>query len=768
MKGLKNKFSTITTWHLVLLMLCALLNTQPSQAIESVCAEVKIEIKQELTLERQGFDAHMRINNGLDSQPLDNVSISVNFFDDLGNPVLASSDPNNTDAKFFIRIDTLDGITDVDGFGQVQPQTSADIHWLIIPAPGAGGQLSSGTLYLVGATLSYTLGGEETVMEVSPDSITVKPMPLLTLDYFLTEEVYADDAFTPEIEPAEPFTLGVRVSNNGNGLATDVKIESAQPKIIENEQGLLIGFEIIGSTVNEQPSTPSLLVNLGDILPNEATVGRWIMETSLSGKFTEFSAEFAHADELGGELTSLLDATNAHILIRDVLVDLPGRDNIRDFLAKDDAGAITVYESDTVDTTVIDQSTFAILTDNGNDGSQYFYDLQMPTSVGFTYVKLPDPNNGILDLTRVIRSDGKVINPNNVWLSRTRNKDTLLWEHYINFFDANTTGSYNVVMGVRILGEQPPVLQFIADKDIVETNQVSFVVQSTDPNGDDVILFAENLPDGANFVDQGGGQGYFDWTPEVGQAGTYVIIYKASDGTLETSRTANIFVKSLGGDSDNDGLPDAWEIAEFGNLDRDGKGDFDGDGVPDELELFYNVDPDQTNASLQELTISLKKGPQIIGVPGLLVPKISSYDLLQQLGTAIHSISRYNTTTQLQETTYWDNTNPAGPDFYLWPNEGYFVQMTEPTDLVLTPFDSNKAIPLQTGINVIGLTDPTGDAFGLLDNLGSDLIWSIRRLNPITALYETAAFDDVNKVGVPFPMRTGEGYIVTVKQDASL
>jgi hypothetical protein len=34
-------------------------------ADDAVCAQVKIEIKQELTLERQAFDAHMRINNGL-------------------------------------------------------------------------------------------------------------------------------------------------------------------------------------------------------------------------------------------------------------------------------------------------------------------------------------------------------------------------------------------------------------------------------------------------------------------------------------------------------------------------------------------------------------------------------------------------------------------------------------------------------------------------------------------------------------------------------
>ena len=35
-------------------------------AEESVCAVVKIEIQQELTLERQAFDAMMHINNNLD------------------------------------------------------------------------------------------------------------------------------------------------------------------------------------------------------------------------------------------------------------------------------------------------------------------------------------------------------------------------------------------------------------------------------------------------------------------------------------------------------------------------------------------------------------------------------------------------------------------------------------------------------------------------------------------------------------------------------
>ena len=44
-------------------------------------------------------------------------------------------------------------------------------------------------------------------------------------------------------------------------------------------------------------------------------------------------------------------------------------------------------------------------------------------------------------------------------------------------------------------------------------------------------------------------------------------------------------------DSDNDGLDDAWELARFGNLSRDGSADFDGDGSSDLAEFLSGSDP---------------------------------------------------------------------------------------------------------------------------------------------------------------------------------
>jgi hypothetical protein len=558
-------------------------------ADDTLCASVKIQITQELTLERQAFDAHMRINNGLTNISLEDVNVDVWFTDEDGETVLASSDSSSTDALFFITLDTMENIDDVSGSGSVDPDTSADIHWLIIPAPGASNGLESGTLYYVGATLTYTLGGEENETTVSPDYIYVKPMPELVLDYFLPEEVYGDDPTTTEIEAEVPFSLGVRVKNEGFGNAVDLQIDSAQPKIVENEQGLLIGFIIDGSEVNGEAATDSLLVDFGTIAPNASGVARWIMRCSLYGRFVSFDATFSHSDELGGELTSLINSVDTHTLVQDVLVDVSGRDEIEDFLAKDD-DVYRVYESESQETEVTVQSDSATLELESQSGTEDYYTLTAPVTAGFMFVKLTDPLGGEKILESVIRSDGKTIKSQNAWLSKTKDKETQTWDYYVNLFDANTTDSYTLVFEDSANVAQAPNLQYVADKSIIEEETISFLVEASDPNGTVPTLSASPLPVGADFYYYDDGVSIFEWTPSVGQQGTYSITYTASDGELSTSRTATITVYDIG-DTDMDGMLDSWEMTYFGTLDRDGTGDYDGDGISDLQEFLDGTDP---------------------------------------------------------------------------------------------------------------------------------------------------------------------------------
>lgn len=572
-----------------------------AHAEEALCATVKIEIQQELTMERQGFEASMRITNSLDTFSLENVSVKVLFTDANGNPVVATSNTSASNAAFYIRVDEtrdLSGYTEgADGYvqgGVIAPKHIGEMRWLIIPTATAAGQLKDGKLYFVGAELRYSYGGKDEVVNVAPDSIVVKPQPALTLDYFLTQEVVGDNGFTPEIEPAEPYTLGVRINNTGYGFAKSVKIESAQPRIVENKQGLAVNFKILGSYIEDQPSSPTMLINFGDIEPTGITTGRWIMESNLAGKFISFTASFTHADDLGGQLTSLLQATNANFLVRDVLVDLPGRDSIRDFLAYNSQHDLYVFESETTgaNTTLCNSCSkvAALSASVGNSGgstSSFKHDAQ----AGLSFAQAVDPYSGTRVLSRVIRADGTLVNPQNAWLSKSRAADNIHFNYFVNIFDNNSSGNYTLYWGGDVIDiPQPPVIQYLPDRVTYEGGNVGFVVQASDPNNTVPTLSLDSFPTGAGFNLNQPNSGVFSWSPALGQAGNYYLTFSATDGELTSQRGVNIRVNPAN-DTDGDGMDDAWEMSHFGNLNHDGSADSDGDGRSDLDEFNENSDP---------------------------------------------------------------------------------------------------------------------------------------------------------------------------------
>ncbi|WLQ16799.1 putative Ig domain-containing protein [Hahella aquimaris] len=577
-----------------------------ARAEESLCAVVKMELSQELTVERQAFEATMRVTNSLDAFALENIKIAIQFSDDAGNSVIASSDPNHSSAKFFIKLDQHQGINSVltgaNGAitdGKIDPAQVGELRWLIIPTKSSGGADGQGKLYYVGATLNLTYGGKSETLQVAPDTIVVKPQPDILLDYFLTREVNGDNPFTTPIEPAEPYTLGVRISNRGGGAAHKVKIESAQPKIIDNQHQLLVDFKITGSYLDDEPADKTLLIDFGDIPAKSNRVGRWIMESSLTGTFTELTAKMTHADELGGALTSLLQAPVTHLLVHDVKVDLPGRDNITDFLAHEGAG-YKVYESESLgvenpvcnDCTDVKTLSGALGGEQSGGGSVRRV-LTVGAMEGLAYIKISDPYLGDKALTRVVRGDGKALPANNFWLSKTLQEDKINYDYYLNLFDSLSSSSdtkYTLEFGGAAQVNLPPVIQHISDRTTYETGQVGFLVQSSDPNKTTPTLTVLNPPSGATFNAKGDGTGTFNWFPQRGQAGTYVVNFEATDGALKATKSVKIVVNPEN-DRDGDGMDDAWEIEHFGDLSRDGTDDYDHDGILDLAEFLNGGDP---------------------------------------------------------------------------------------------------------------------------------------------------------------------------------
>lgn len=437
---------------LVCLLLFILLDIPQARAEEEgVCARVGIRLSQQIAITRTAFKATLEIENAPENVDLENVRVVLDIRDSASN---ASND------LFGIKSPELTGISDVNGGGSITPGNTATAIWTIIPTRDAAPDVP--TQYYVGGTLEYDQGGTHVSIPLFPAPILVKPDPLLVLDYFLVRNVYSDDPFTPEIEPAEPFSLGLLMANHGKGIAKNVRITSSQPKIIENEKGLLIDFKISGTQVNNSQVSPSLTVNLGDIDPGSTSVAQWVMTCSLQGKFIEYNATFEHMDELGNERLSLIDSVNIHELTHVVRVDTPIDDEKPDFLVNDvpdtDHLPDTLFNSD--GTTSAVNLGLSPLIDGELTPSQLEVHLTVSVPSGWTYIEANDPCQDDFRLTRVIRSDGReIMVGNNAWTTHRTIRlvgQPEYREHLIHIFDKDSTGSYTLIYEEIPQDETPP------------------------------------------------------------------------------------------------------------------------------------------------------------------------------------------------------------------------------------------------------------------------------------------------------------------------
>ena len=88
---------------------------------------------------------------------------------------------------------------------------------------------------------------------------------------------------------------------------------------------------------------------------------------------------------------------------------------------------------------------------------------------------------------------------------------------------------------------RPPKISPIGDKSVDEGQTISFTVSASDPDGDQVKLTAEGLPEGASFS-----KGRFTWKPKSDQVGLHSVTFKASDGKGGThSITVRIKVRDI-------------------------------------------------------------------------------------------------------------------------------------------------------------------------------------------------------------------------------
>ena len=409
---------------------------------ESVCARVRLQINQEAVMTRAAFLGSLEIDNGNTSN-IENISVILQVKDANGNIV---------NDLFGITNPILKNITAVDGTGILtadNPATSVDegigsAQWTFIPTNLAAPETA--TQYSIGGTLSYNDNGKQVTVPLLSTPITVYPQAELYLDYFHQRDVFADDPFTNDIiETSVPYSLAVLLRNEGKGEAKNLKITSGQPKIIDNEKGLLVDFQIIGSEVNGTGVSPSLTVNFGNIAAGKTAVADWLLKSSIQGKFIEYKATFEHINNLGKPELSLIKDVKIHELTRKVQVTQPTDDGLPDFLVND-----IVDDNFTPDTLYFSQGGTApvnaatnIITDAPATLSDLNVQISTTVTAGWNYFRLADPSNAQFDIQKVLRADGTEVKLDNVWTTDRTFPATgrPIYENILHFLDNTSAGN---------------------------------------------------------------------------------------------------------------------------------------------------------------------------------------------------------------------------------------------------------------------------------------------------------------------------------------
>jgi hypothetical protein len=447
-----------------------------------VCARVRIRIEQEAVLTRTAFRGTLELDNE-GPTALSGVQLTLDIRD--GNDLPAGE-------VFVTTAPVLGGqLTGVNGDGTLPAAASGTAIYTFIPTRDAAPNQPK--IYQIGGTLRYIENGQEVTVPLLSSPISVFPEARLVLDYFQQRDVYSDDPFTAEVEPAEPFALGLIVKNVGAGAARNFRITSAQPQIIENEKGLLIDFKIIGTQVGSQEITPSLTANLGNIPPAGARAARWLFVSTLQGKFIDYSASFEHLDSLGSVNLSLIDQVAIHELIHVVRDDRPGADAEPDFLVNDvpDADDLpdTIYfSSGALEVVAVIDNAVA---DGPATASDRVVQLTATMTSGWNYLTLPDPGPDFR-LERVVRSDGKQLRlGDNAWQTDRSFPNSVIGavrERLLHLLDHNGTGAYTLHYGIDD-SEPPQIVSVLGPP----ANPVTAAVASVD------VVFSEAI-DGSTFT----------------------------------------------------------------------------------------------------------------------------------------------------------------------------------------------------------------------------------------------------------------------------
>jgi uncharacterized membrane protein len=362
----------------------------------SVCATITLKFSQTMTMTRQAFRGTLTVFNGHESIPMQDVELDLVVKDEDG--TIATS------FEFQINTEKLDKLSAIDGTGTLDAQQTGVATILFIPTKHAAPEYQRD--YSFGGTLSYTdpFTGSRVTRELFPVILTVKPSPDLVLRYFMQRDVLGDDPMTTDlVEPSVDAEFTLLIHNEGAGEATNVRISSKQPEIIDNEKGLLIDFKIVSSNLNGQEKNIGVTnIDFGNIPAGGSAYGQWWFRSSLLGHFVEYDTKITHVTSYGNPDLSLVKSLDIHELISSIEINRNGQ-KLRGFMAND-----VVDTHDLPDMMYVSDGTNSEISTLNEvqlkETGSYQQRLTIaPSQKGWNYALLADPYNGRAQLMSVVR-----------------------------------------------------------------------------------------------------------------------------------------------------------------------------------------------------------------------------------------------------------------------------------------------------------------------------------------------------------------------------
>lgn len=395
---------------------------QLTGAANSVCARISLTLPQTLHLTRQAFRGTLTVYNGHEDTPMQDVRLTL---------IVSDGSTVATAHKFQINAESLQGFAgdlDLTAGWTLDAQQTGTATILFIPTQFAAP--TDQKQWSFGGVLSYIdpFTNQEVRRELYPVTLTVSPSPLLDLDYFIQRNIYGDDPLTKDtVEAMVPAEFALIINNKGAGEALSVRMTTRQPQIVDNEKGLAVNFSIIGSSLNGQPAnmtmSDSYATDFGTIPAHSQTYAQWWLQSTLLGHFTNYDVTVNHLTSYGNPDLSLIDQARVHELIHGFTVG----DGRRGFLVNDLPDAYD--QPDAIYFTDASQTEVGIVNDAYISKEAGGYLLRMNAdSLGWYYGSLPDPTDGKLVLTDVVRQqDGVKLPADNLWQTNRTMRDGQDW-----------------------------------------------------------------------------------------------------------------------------------------------------------------------------------------------------------------------------------------------------------------------------------------------------------------------------------------------------